>query len=1325
MTTTATTPSFNPGGPKSIQLVDMSVEQIQHAAESTTPTRLRGASLPIVLASARKLGESAIAAEAGGDLKVALHRYIQVASILRYVINLPEFNTQKTTLLPQFSDLMKWNLNELVPRATKIKEKLRAAQQSKSNPDEGPNYQSGGSVADRIRALQNHGLQTSSKRVPPPAPPKPASLSASSPTFPSPTPSIPSALPSPSLSTVSSPHAFVSLSSFGPPSPNSSEPNSPRLPESSPLPSIPALIRAPSPEFDKAFPPLQQWEDELNNRFPAVPENLPGIVPSTPISPRSSIPPLTPSRRFPVLPIERPASTPIPPTRNNLTSLPASPNRSPTSDTSEVPNSLDISPMEVRTIQGRGKKVLFLDIRTRDAYEKERIKGEVVCIEPHILLRDGLTRDKIEQALELSPSDERILFLNRHTFTVVVIYDDESSSPNNATEALTRAIYEMEFRRPLKRAPMILRGGLKEWIRCFGEDSVYRGADRQSGSPTFNISSPPPPSAGSSRLSREPTGESISGRSQLSMPLPNPFPPSPGIPSSLMPGGASSHPHPSPAMPSQGFTPQSPLLPSPLVQSSLPPPISPAVSHQSLGANTGVSPSQPSTPYQGPSPLYPSLSGSGSGANGSPQMPLGQPPQPIQPSTNGYANGINGLNGLGSPPPSSSTFSPSPPSSLQNGMAGPPPVNAPSSHPAGPRPRSGTITASSAGTEQHAQGPAQGPSSSQSSNQPQNYSNGTNGREYWVYKGDQTPGYSDQGSSSTPLYISNPNSNENAYGTYTGPDKRLMRKPQMWRPGSSSQLNNPFGSSPLPEQVRYQDRPASYPAHYIGSSAMPSMPTPLSSGPIVYPQQPLRTASPTHSGSSSQLSSQLHQIQYFRPAPENVVSPPPQASINPSSLSRRRSDYLDQSQAALSSIPPRVPIDYPEIGRHPIRPPPPVAPPSTERHDQRPRISSISMSTPYSEYPVMYWSDYQVSTSGLKNLGNTCYMNSTIQCLSATYPFAVYFTDGRWKNAVNKTNKMGSSGALAAAFASILHQMRQGDIPYLTPHGFRKSICTVGPQFQGADQHDAQEFLSFLLNGLHEDLNRITNKPPYTPSPEREAELETLPQQIASPQEWKINRMQNDSIIVDYFMGQFRNRLQCLTCGKTSTTYNPFMDLSLPIPTGRGITKVSLEQCLDGFVREEILEKSEAWHCPHCKTLRKASKQLSFSRLPAVLIVVLKRFSVKGPFTDKLETLVDFPIKGLDLTNYMPPPLPPGADRGQIGPTGSLADDPSVQVPPYRYDLFGVTNHFGSLSSGHYTAFIAARGGWQYCDDSRVVAADPREIVGRAAYVLYYKRSKP
>lgn len=126
---------------------------------------------------------------------------------------------------------------------------------------------------------------------------------------------------------------------------------------------------------------------------------------------------------------------------------------------------------------------------------------------------------------------------------------------------------------------------------------------------------------------------------------------------------------------------------------------------------------------------------------------------------------------------------------------------------------------------------------------------------------------------------------------------------------------------------------------------------------------------------------------------------------------------------------------------------------------------------------------------------------------------------------------------------------------------------------------------------------------------------------------------------------------------------------------------------------------------------------------------MLKRFSIKGPFTDKLETVVEFPIKDLDLTNYMPPPLPP-SDQGQSYAKSmtSLREDPSTQVPPYKYDLFGVTNHYGSLSSGHCesatflildshslknldTAFINARGGWQYCDDSRIVPADNRDIV--------------
>lgn len=104
---------------------------------------------------------------------------------------------------------------------------------------------------------------------------------------------------------------------------------------------------------------------------------------------------------------------------------------------------------------------------------------------------------------------------------------------------------------------------------------------------------------------------------------------------------------------------------------------------------------------------------------------------------------------------------------------------------------------------------------------------------------------------------------------------------------------------------------------------------------------------------------------------------------------------------------------------------------------------------------------------------------------------------------------------------------------------------------------------------------------------------------------------------------------------------------------------------------------------------RKATKHLTLARLPPILLIHLKRFTSNGPWTDKIDTFVDFPLRSLDLTNYMPPPLPPGVDRGQRNGEQLMSpEDPRTQLPPYKYDLYGVTNHYGSLSSGHCKSFI-------------------------------------
>ncbi|RPB16849.1 cysteine proteinase [Morchella conica CCBAS932] len=415
--------------------------------------------------------------------------------------------------------------------------------------------------------------------------------------------------------------------------------------------------------------------------------------------------------------------------------------------------------------------------------------------------------------------------------------------------------------------------------------------------------------------------------------------------------------------------------------------------------------------------------------------------------------------------------------------------------------------------------------------------------------------------------------------------------------------------------------------------------------------------------------------------------------------------------------PPAVPRkSYSGVSERLAPPIPPPLPPAPEIPPRPPKIPLILDGESGSPFRTI--GSINIGKTGLKNLGNTCYMNAILQCMSGTIPLSRYFLDGSYRSHINKDNPLGSRGVLAEAFASVVKNLWSGEYKFISPVTIKDVSGRLNEMFKSDDQQDAQEYLEFLLDGLHEDLNPYANRTKLRPlTDEEERRRETLPQQTASHLEWQRYIHSNFSVVVNWFQGQLSSRLMCLTCGITSTTYSGFMYLSLPIPSKRG--GFTLADCLEEFVKEEVLEKDDAWHCPNCKKARKATKKLTITRLPHILIIHLKRFTNRGLWRDKLNTMVQFPLKDLNLTKYVPPLLP----RGALGPN---APEPSAEVtPPFMYDLYGVCNHYGTLNGGHYTSFVRNnhQNAWNHFDDSKASFVDDSAVVSRNAYVLFWVRS--
>ena len=343
--------------------------------------------------------------------------------------------------------------------------------------------------------------------------------------------------------------------------------------------------------------------------------------------------------------------------------------------------------------------------------------------------------------------------------------------------------------------------------------------------------------------------------------------------------------------------------------------------------------------------------------------------------------------------------------------------------------------------------------------------------------------------------------------------------------------------------------------------------------------------------------------------------------------------------------------------------------------------------------------DIKNGKNGLVNIGNTCFINSSIQCLHFTYDLTYYL----FKTYENKNT---TKNTLAVQWLSLLKTLWEGN-NYIVPHKFLHYIYE-NSYFVRGEQNDCVEFIRYFLDTLNSDIGTE-----YILTIENQKLIEYINTDTCkndnvvndymkiykrSFDNWNKNFNNKISIVSTLFYGQTITQVLCDNCKKITHNFEVFNDIIVSIDR----EDKTIYDSLNRYFNREVLNTTtdNIWKCDKCNTCSESKKVTYIWKAPTILIICLKRYDREFR---KLNYLIDFPITTLDMFKYC---------KGFT--------HKSMKKP--IYNLYSVINHYGNYFGGHYNAYCNHPDkNWYECDDNSIKKIDTENIVSQHSYCLFYK----